>query len=286
MNQQQEEKEKPGKQVNNNNEPKVLEQGDIYFFYRPKKAAEQVKGIEDVRRFFMVTAPEEQNNTNSSSNNKNQLYRLFLIGKKSLPEVRKTEARASERFWARVGGIFKDANELTKELLSDEFRRGDAARPVGEGKYAIIKHQNHTELAYILEMPKEPGEAQKELGIEKEASYIVSVINPKKPLASSTVDGGSYPSTEEIPMYPEELLNEFGDKDIFIPLSRDLRFLDYQNAQVILSGAREGRDVIKNDIGIDIVEEDETQQSADIFNKLKVRKDKVPIRPLTEGKLE
>ena len=26
-------------------------------------------------------------------------------------------------------------------------------------------------------MPKEPGEAQRELGIEKEASYIVSVIN-------------------------------------------------------------------------------------------------------------
>ena len=65
--------------------------------------------------------------------------------------------------------------------MSDEFRKGNAARPVGEGKYAIVKHQNHAELAYILEMPKEPGEAQKELGIEKEASYIISVINPKKP---------------------------------------------------------------------------------------------------------
>jgi hypothetical protein len=63
--------------------------------------------------------------------------------------------------------------------LSDEFRKGDAARPVGEGKYAIVKHQNHAELAYIFEMPKESGEAQKELGIAKEASYIISVINPK-----------------------------------------------------------------------------------------------------------
>ena len=186
----------------------------------------------------------------------------------------------------RVGGIFKGANERTKELLSDEFRKGGAARPVGEGKYAIVKHRNHAELAYILEMPKEPGEAQKELGIEKEASYIVSVINPKKPAASSIPGGGSYPSTEEIPMHPEELLNEFGDNDIFIPLSRDVRFLDYQNAQVILIGAREGKDVVKNDIGIEIIEEDETQQSADIFNKLKIRKDQVPIKPLTEGKLE
>jgi hypothetical protein len=39
-------------------------------------------------------------------------------------------------------------------------------------------------------------------------------------------------------------------------------------------------------MGIEIIDEDETQQSADIFNKLKVRKDQVPISPLTEGKLE
>ena len=140
----------------------VLEQGDIYFFYRPKKDAEEVKGIEDVRRFFMVTAPEKDGEQNN--NNKSQLYRLFVIGKKSLPEVRKTEARASERYWARVGGVFNDHNELTEELFSDEFRRGDAARPVGEGKYAIIikRHQkHHTELAYILEMPKELGELKR-----------------------------------------------------------------------------------------------------------------------------
>jgi hypothetical protein len=259
-------------------EAKILEQGDIYFFYRPKKGAEEVKSIEDVRRFFMVTAPEEENN-------KSRLYRLFVIGKKSLPEVRKTEARASERYWARVGGIFKDPNELTKELLSDEFRKGDAARPVGEGKYAIVKHQNHAELAYILEMPNEPGEAQNELGVEKEASYIISVINPKKPAASSIPTGGSYPSTEEIPMYPEEVLKEFNDSDIFVSLARNTKLIDYQNAQIILIGAREGRDVIKSEIGIELAESSQ-ENSADIFNKLKLRKDQVPIRPLTEGKLE
>ena len=271
----------------NNTQSDTLEQGDIYFFYRPKKGAEEVKGIEDVRRFFMVTAPEQEENNNTNNIKKSQLYRLFVIGKKSLPEIRKTEARSSERYWARVGGIFTDPNELTKELFSDEFRKGDAARPVGEGKYAIVKHhQNHTELAYILEMPKDPGEAQKELGIEKEASYIVSVINPKKSAASAVPEGGNYPSTEEIPMYPEELLKEFNDSDIFVSLTRDTRFIDYRNAQILLIGAREGRDVIKHDIGIEISDEEETQQSADIFTKLKVRKDQVPIKPLTEGKLE
>ena len=33
-------------------------------------------------------------------------------------------------------------------------------------------------------------------------------------------------------------------------------------------------------------QEEGQQQSADIFNKLKVRKEQIPIRPLTEGKLE
>jgi hypothetical protein len=254
-------------QPNNNNEAQILEQGDIYFFYRPKKGAEEIKGIEDVRRFFMVTAPEES-----------QLYRLFVIGKKSLPEIRETEARASERYWARVGGIFKGASELTKELSSDEFRRGDAARPVGEGKYAIVRHhQNHTELAYVLELPNEPGEAQKELGIEKEASYVISVINPKIPKQSNL------PSTDEPPKYPQEVLNEFNETENFVSLSKDTKFIDFQNAQIILIGAREGRDVIKNEIGIEIKEE---QSSPDIFDKLKLRREQVPIRPLTEGKLE
>lgn len=63
------------------------------------------------------------------------IYRLFVIGKKkSLPEIRESEARSSERYWARVGGIFEDPKELANELQSDEFRKIDAARPVGEGK--------------------------------------------------------------------------------------------------------------------------------------------------------
>jgi hypothetical protein len=264
----------------NNTQSDTLEQGDIYFFYRPKKNAEQVKSIEDIRRFFIVTAAEQRQQEQQQENISSQLYRLFVIGKKSLPEIRKSEARASERYWARVGGIFTDPNELTKELFSDEFRKGDAARPVGEGKYAIIivkHHQNHAELAYILEMPKEPGEAQKELGIEKEASYIISVINPKMPKSSNL------PTTEEPPKYPQEVLDEFSETENFVSLAKDTKFIDYQNAQIILVGAREGRDAIKNEIGIEI---EESSQSADIFNKLKVRKDKVPIRPLIEGKLE
>jgi hypothetical protein len=279
--------------LNNNNkkrheskiQPDILEYGDIYFFYRPKVGSEGVKGIDDVRRFFMVTAPEETTtNTKRRSGEKEKTpskhYRLFIIGKKSLPEIRKSEARSSERFWARVGGIFERPEDLTKELLSDEFRKGDLARPVGEGKYAIVKHEDHSELAYILELPKEPGEAQKELGIEKEASYIVTVINPIKPVPEG------YPSANQPPQYPESIQQEFNDNENFIPLTKNLELINYQNAQIILIGAREGKDVIKKEIGIDMVEELETSRSPDIFSKLKVRKDQIPVRPILEGKLE
>jgi hypothetical protein len=50
------------------------------------------------------------------------------------------------------------------------------------GKYAIVKHQNHAELAYILEILNDPGEAQIELGIEKEASYVISDFKFNYPL--------------------------------------------------------------------------------------------------------
>lgn len=275
----------------------VLEKGDIFFFYRPKAkviddgSGGDVKSIEDIRRFFMVTATaantenEQQQqfdgtNSKTPKEGESPRYRLFVIGKKSLPEIRTTEARRSERYWAKVGGIFENPQELTGELLSDEFRKGDAARAVGEGKYAIVKHQDHAELAYVLEMPEEPGEAQRELGIEKEASYIVSIINPKVPVPAG------YPSSEEPPNYPESILKEFGENENFISLARDLRFINFQNAQMILVGAREGRDVIQKEFGIDIKEEKETVHSADIFSKLKIEKDKIPTKPLIEGKFE
>ena len=264
-------------QADSRYQTEVLEYGDIYFFYRPKVSSPDVKSLDDVRRFFMVTAPEETTTKNDHQKTHRQLYRLFVIGKKSLPEIRKSEARSSERYWARVGGIFEKPEELTDELLSDEFRKGDVARPVGEGKYAIVKHQNHAELAYILELPKEPGEAQRELGIEKEASYIVTVINPVKPVPEG------YPSADQSPMYPEFIQEEFKEQENFIPLTRNLDLVNYQNAQIILIGAREGKDAIKKDIGIEIREE---PNSTDIFSKLKVRKEQVPVRPIIEGKLE
>jgi DNA-binding PadR family transcriptional regulator len=269
---------------------KILEQGDIFFFFRPKVSAKDIKSIEDVRRFYMVLSPEEEQkiiddtNNNDTNSKEKKIYRLFIIGKKSLPEIRKTEARSSERFWAQVGGIFYDSKNLVEDLTADEYRKGDTARPVGEGKYAIIEHQNHAELAFILEMPQEIGEAQKELGIQKEASYIITVINPYKPVSE-----GYTTAEAERPKYPKDVQNYLTKTEgKFIPLSQNLALINYQNAQIILIGAREGKDVIKQEIGLDIETEEgkENLFSSDIFTKLKIRKEQVPIKPIIEGKFQ
>jgi hypothetical protein len=133
-------------------------------------------------------------------------------------------------------------------------------------------------------MPQEIGEAQKELGIQKEASYIITVINPYKPVSE-----GYTTAEAERPKYPEDIqkyLNKTDGK--FIPLSQNLTLINYQNAQIILIGAREGKDVIKQEIGLDIETEEgkENFSSADIFTKLKIRKEQVPIKPIIEGKFQ
>ena len=57
----------------------------------------------------------------------------------------KSENKEGQKSVLQAIWCFNDPNELTKELLSNEFRKGDAARPVGEGKYAIVKYHQQAE---------------------------------------------------------------------------------------------------------------------------------------------
>ena len=50
-------KEQNEENISNNVQSEILEQGDIFFFYRPKVRSEQVRGIEDIRRFFYGSSP-------------------------------------------------------------------------------------------------------------------------------------------------------------------------------------------------------------------------------------
>src|SRR3712207_5104927 len=77
------------------NNIEIIEQGDIFFFYRPKVDTEEVKDIKDVQRFYMVTTPEEK-----EKQKKNDIYRLFLLGQKQLPEIVEGKSTPEEKNWA------------------------------------------------------------------------------------------------------------------------------------------------------------------------------------------
>src|ERR687889_1139148 len=251
----------------------IIEQGDIFFFYRPKVDTEEVKDIEDVQRFYMVTSPEEKE--------KKDIYRLFLIGQKQLPEIIEGKSTSEEKNWALNILTTSNPDDIHKELLPAEYttetrgkRRLAAAAPAGEGKYKIVKHDNHTELAYLLELPEIPGPTQKEFEIKKEASYIISVKNPEVNIP------GFATVSEKKPEYPKHIKEKFGDRR-WISIE-DPQLLNYENTQVLLIGARK-KDV-EEELGIDIDEENETENTADMFKELKVRKEQVPLKPLMKGK--
>jgi hypothetical protein len=250
------------------NKSDIIEQGDVFFFYRPKVDTEEVEDLKDVQRFYMITAPQD-----------NTRYRLFLIGQKQLPEIVEGKSTSEEKNWALNTLTTSNPKDIQKELMPAEYttetrgkRRLAAAVPAGEGKYVIAKHDNHTELAYVLELPETPGPTQREFEIKREASYIISVKN-------TDVKVPGFAASEKKPDYPKTLKEKFGDKRWINVEEPD--FLNYENTQLLLIGARKKN--VEEELGIDIDEEKETERSADLFKELKVRKEEVPLKPLLEG---
>ena len=262
---------------------RFIESGDIFFFYRPKIDTKEVKDIEDVQRFYMVTCNDINKNTNKNKN-KNKNYRLFMLGSKKMPEIVEGKSGSEERNWALNILTTSNSDEIHNELLLPvEYttktrgkRRLPAAQPAGEGKYSILRHDGHTELAYILEIPEIPGPIQTEFEIKKEASYIVSVKNPEIFIPGYD----AFSKKDRKPNYPKHIKEKFGEKR-WINVD-DPEILDYENTQLLLIGARKRN--VEEELGIEINEEKENKNSADIFKELKIKKEEIPLRPFLKGK--
>ena len=266
---------------NNYDSKRFIESGDIFFFYRPKIDTEEVKDIEDVQRFYMVTCNDINKNTNK---NKNKKYRLFMLGSKKMPEILEGKSGSEERSWALNILTTSNADVIHNELLLPvEYttktrgkRRLSAAQPAGEGKYSIIRHDGHTELAYILEIPEDPGPIQTEFEIKKEASYIVSVKNPEIFIPGFD----AFSKKDKKPNYPTHIKEKFGEKR-WINVD-DPEILNYENTQLLLIGARKRN--VEEELGIEIDEEKENKNSVDIFKELKIKKEEIPLRAFLKGK--
>jgi len=237
--------------------PKPVETGEIHFFYRTKLDVEQPSNTDDLQRVFLALVPEGAKHA-----------RLFVIGRKQLPEIIAGKSHPTERNWLLLTMVDRPA-AIGKALRPERYEtetRGERvtaeAIPVGSGRYAIVPHHGSTQLAWRLVSPERAGKAQKELRIEEEARYVIAVKNP-----SVKVPG--FPDEE--PDYPKDLADKFADER-WIDIS-DPRLLDYENAQCLLIGAR--KDIAPLEIDLD--------GEADPFVTFGLDADKWPNEPLKQG---
>lgn len=243
----------------------ILEEGNIYFCYRPKVDRDHVEGLDDVGQFYFVLSPHGK-----------KKYRLIAIGQKRLPHPEDS----GENCWCFVESVSEDAREIERGLRRETYQtktRGEreksAVRAVGEGIYEIVRHLDRTHLIYALELPESTGSAQKAFRIESEASYIISIKNPEK----SSPQGTGLEAEQKADL-PKPLQDRFEDKR-FIP-AKPPEFLDYRETELILIAASAD---IEEELGIELHPQLETEATAEILNDLRMRKSRHPIEPLFTG---
>lgn len=244
--------------------PEVLEQGNIFFFYRPAARGPAPQGLTDIQRFHLVLSPEGKD-----------CFRIVTVGRKRLPEPDASD----QRFWGYVERVAASPAEVEEELgPGEETASGGgtflrtSARPAGEGIYAVVRHGNHTHLAYALELPAEPDEVQRELHIEKEGIYLLSIKNPE----AASPPGVGLDEARKAD-FPPELQERFGSRR-FVPADPP-DFLDHDGAELLLMGSAEDHEL---DLSLD--PERETEETADIFRELHLAREGHPVEPLFAGK--
>jgi hypothetical protein len=242
----------------------IVEKGDVFFFYRPRVEQSEAEGLADVQRFFMVLKPQGS-----------APFRVATLGRKRLPSV-----ETHERIWGFVDAVVKRGSDIEAELKEHRYEtktRGErtvpAARPAGEGIYALVQRGRNLHLIYELELPERPGPVQRELNIPRQGAFILSIRNPEAP----SPPAAGLPPREEA-HYPKSLQREFRGRRF---AAADPRLLDYEGAEFILIGARTDPERAYD---LDIAAEHESADSADIFRKLKLSRREHPLAPLFAGK--
>jgi hypothetical protein len=238
----------------------VLEHGSIFFFYRPKVQHTGSGHSKDVQRLYMVLSPDT-----------NGHHRLIVITKKELPR-----AKGETQHWGFVDIIASKAEKIRKELNPVHYQtktRGTrdlpGARPAGEGLYCIARHDNHTHFIFALEIPKQPGEVQKQFGIEQQGNYIITIKNPqRKPSRRIGL------RQEEKATFPRDLEDRFQGKAFGI--DDPPAYLDYEGTEFILIAVSKD---VKEDLGITLRPKKEPAGHADIARNLGI-----DAKPLVEGK--
>lgn len=84
----------------------TLEEGDVFFLYRPKVDVARVNGLADVQRFFVVRKPRTK-----------PVFRRMIIGRKRLPGLAE-----HGRTWAVIDLVTDDSEELEDDSIRSPTR--------------------------------------------------------------------------------------------------------------------------------------------------------------------
>lgn len=231
-------------------EVQVLERGRVYFLYRPATGTDSPHGVVDLRRFYLVLHPDGS-----------ETRRLLVIGRKKLPDAQDVH----QRFWGFVDRVAESPEAFAQALGTGQT----AARPAGEGVYAIERHAGHTHLSYTLGLPEQPGEVQQALNIRQEGHFMLIVKNPRAGSPSGMgLDGDRRAS------FPDELQARFGDRRFIAPDSA--AWLDVESAELLLMGMDEDANAFTIDIDADDID-------AHVFEDLAIARTDEANDPLMKG---
>lgn len=219
---------------------RLLEQGDIYFFYEPREEARRVTGPQEVDRLYLILSGDHQFGRHC---------RLLALEGPVLPTAKAGEPGGSAA--VRVEAASNRPEDMANALASHRVRgataqkRGPIQRPAGEGRYALVEHEGHSDLDYVLELPQVPGPVQRELGIQPTASYRIG-------------------------------LKQVGEtRPILDPSAMDSAGVDL----VLEAEAAEVPQEIQDQVRV----QREDAGTAEIFAELKLRKSTYPLEPLLQG---
>nr|POE48127.1 hypothetical protein CFP56_01455 [Quercus suber] len=210
----------------------VLEKGIIYFFTRGRVGTDNPDSVQDLARSYFVLRPLPDGaklNDGAIQDMKNN--RLVALPKKVWPKSGK------DKFMAFIEKAKASIDELKEEFFSgSEYstkttgtQHSPEVTPVGEGVYAFTSTgggQGTTHLAYMLTIPSEVGEVQKDIGIAEKGSFVVSLKNPE----------ASGPANAQLPQgpdWPKEYIEEFRGRG-WMPAHP--KHFEYANAQMLLIG--------------------------------------------------
>lgn len=211
----------------------ILEKGIIYFFTRGRVGVgNDPDSVQDLQRTFFVLRPlpDGAKLTDGAVQDVGN-NRLIALPKKVFPKSGK------DRFMA-----FVEKGKTSMEDLKESFFEGSdystkttgtrhtpEVTPLGEGVYAMTSTgdgRTTTHLTYMLTIPTEIGEVQKDVGINDKGSFVLSLKNPE-------ASGPASAQLPQKPEFPKEFIDEFEGRG-WMPV--DPKHLDYANAQMLLIG--------------------------------------------------